>query len=68
MRSSLNVTKRALTGPICSERDFDRKVFAPKLTEALKQCEIKFDPTVLIPAEDSMADDGLLRGRWNVLP
>jgi hypothetical protein len=57
MRSSLNVTKRALTGPICSERDFDRKVFAPRLTEALKQCEIKFDPAVLIPTEDSMADD-----------
>jgi len=57
MRSSLSVTKRALSGPICSERDFDRKVFAPKLTEALKQCEIKFDPAVLIPSEDSMADD-----------
>jgi methylamine--corrinoid protein Co-methyltransferase len=57
MRSSLNVTKRALTGPICSERDFDQKVFAPRLDEALKKCEIKFDPAALIPAQDSMADD-----------
>ena len=53
----MNVTKRALTGPICSERDFDQRIFAPKLAEALKQCEIKFDPDVLIPSDDGTADD-----------
>ena len=57
MRSVLDVTKRAITGPICSERDFDQKVFAPRLTEALKQCDIKYDAAVLIPSDDGMADD-----------
>jgi len=57
MRSVLDVTKRAIEGPICSERDFDRKVFAPRLSEALKQCGIKYDPAVLIPSDDGMADD-----------
>jgi len=32
VRSVLDVTKRAFTVPICSERDFDQKVFAPKGT------------------------------------
>ena len=57
MRSALDATKRALAGPICSERDFDQKVFAPRLAEALKQCDIKYDPANLIPSDDGMADD-----------
>lgn len=57
MRSSLDVTKRALAGPICSERDFDQKVFAPRLSDALRQSGIKFDPAVLIPSDDGMAGD-----------
>ena len=57
MRSVLDVTKRALSGPICSQKDFDQKVFAPKLAEALKECDVKYDPEVLIPADDGAADD-----------
>jgi len=57
MRSTLDVTKRALTGPICSEKDFDQKIFTPRLREALKQCDIKYDPAVLISTDDGLADD-----------
>jgi len=57
MRSSLDVSKRALTGQICSERDFDQKIFALRLAEALKKCDIRYDSEVLIPEDDGMADD-----------
>ena len=51
------VLKRAETGPICLERDFDLKVFYSKLQSVIKEHDIKFDPEVIIPSDNSLADD-----------
>jgi len=53
----MKVVKRAQEGPICSERDFDLKVLAPKLNEILKEYDIKFDPKIVVPSDNSLADD-----------
>ena len=57
MITYLDVLKGIHTGRICSERDFDLKVFAPRLKEALKACDIRYDPNNPVPADDGLADD-----------
>jgi len=51
------VLDRAETGPICLEKDFERKVLVPKLKDVTKQYSIKFDSENLVPSDDSLADD-----------
>jgi hypothetical protein len=51
------VLDRAETGPICLEKDFELKVLVPKLKEAIKQHDIKFDPENLVSTDNSLADD-----------
>jgi len=53
----LDVLKEIHSGPILSERDFDLKIFAPRLEEALKACELRYDPNNPVPADDGLADD-----------
>ena len=53
----LDVLDRAETGPICTERDFDLKILAPKIKELTKAYEIKYDPETPVPADDTLADD-----------
>jgi len=53
----MDVLKEIHSGPIVSERDFDLKILAPKLAEALKAHEVKFDPENPVPADDGLADD-----------
>jgi len=57
MITYLDVLKGIHTGKICPEREFDLRVFAPKLKEALKACDIRYDPNDPIPADDGLADD-----------
>ena len=57
MITYLDVLKGIHTGKICSERDFDLRVFAPKLKEVLKAHEIKYDPENPVPDDDALADD-----------
>jgi len=57
MITYLDIIKGIHTGRICSERDFDLRVFAPKLKEALKAHEIKYDPEEPVPDDDGLADD-----------
>jgi len=51
------VVERAEEGPICTERDFDLKILAPKLIEVVKKYGIHFDREQMIPSDDSLADD-----------
>ena len=57
MITYMDVLKEIHSGPIVSERDFDLKIFAPKLAEVLKAHEVKFDPENPVPADDGLADD-----------
>ncbi|MFX0016036.1 MAG: monomethylamine:corrinoid methyltransferase [Promethearchaeota archaeon] len=52
----IDVLKKAETGPICLEKDFDRKILRLKLKEVIKDNDIIFDPDILIPNDDSLAD------------
>ena len=56
MVSFMEVIDRALKGPFCSEKDFDLKVFVPRLKEVIKKYEIKYDPENPIPSDDDLAD------------
>jgi len=50
----MKVIKRAQEGLICSERDFDLRVLFPKLNEILKEYDIKFDPKIVVPSDNSL--------------
>jgi methylamine--corrinoid protein Co-methyltransferase len=52
----LDVLNKVETGPICTERDFDLKILAPKIKELTKAYEIKYGPENPVPADDSLAD------------
>ncbi len=56
MISFSTVVERALTGPICSERDFDLKIFVPAVRRFVEEYEIHYDPQNPIPADDDLAD------------
>jgi methylamine--corrinoid protein Co-methyltransferase len=57
MRSNwlLEITKRAQSGPYIKESEFDLKV-AKRIKELVKEKGIKYDPSVLCPADDDLAD------------
>jgi len=56
MVSFMEVIDRALKGPFCPEKDFDLKVFVPRLREVVKKYEIKYDPENPIPSDNDLAD------------
>ncbi len=49
--------RRAETGKIVPERDFETKIFFPKVTELVKQYGIKYDPEDIVPTDKSLMDD-----------
>ena len=53
----MDVLKEIHSGPMMSEKDFDLKAFAPKLQEALKALDVKFDPKNPVPSDDGLADE-----------
>jgi hypothetical protein len=53
----MDVLKEVHSGPMISEKDFDLKVFAPKLQEALKARDVKFDAGNPVPDDDGLADE-----------
>jgi methylamine---corrinoid protein Co-methyltransferase len=57
MRSNwlLEITKRAQSGPYIKESEFDLKV-AKRIKALVKERGIKYDPNVLCPADDDLAD------------
>jgi methylamine--corrinoid protein Co-methyltransferase len=51
------IIKDVENGKVCSEEDFDLKQLAPTLREVLNAHEITRDPGVVVPTDDSLADD-----------
>jgi len=56
MISFSTVVERALTGPICTERDFELKYFVPNMRRVVDKYGIKYDPQNPVPADDDLAD------------
>jgi hypothetical protein len=50
------VIRRGELGPKVAERDFDMKHVALKIMELQREHSIKWDPDVIIPSDDSLAD------------
>ncbi|UCE12787.1 MAG: monomethylamine:corrinoid methyltransferase [Candidatus Heimdallarchaeota archaeon] len=50
------VLRRAETGPICLEKDFDSKILRLKLQEVIKEFDVKYDPDILIPNDNNLVD------------
>jgi len=53
----LDIYERAIKGPIMSEKDFDMKVFIPKLKNVVKAYGIQYDKETPVPSDDRAADD-----------
>jgi methylamine---corrinoid protein Co-methyltransferase len=56
MMNFLDICERAIKGPIMSEKDFDMKVFMPKLSELVRKYGIKYDKDNPVPCDDKVAD------------
>jgi len=56
MISFSKVVDRALTGPICSERDFELRIFVPAVRQVVKKYDIRYAPQNPVPADDGLAD------------
>jgi len=54
--SFATVVERALSGPICTERDFELEIFVPNLRKVVEKYGIKYDPQHPVPADDDLAD------------
>jgi methylamine--corrinoid protein Co-methyltransferase len=63
MLANLEIYRRATTGEICSERDFDLKRFIPAVRELVREYGIVYDPTTPIPADDDLAERVWQAGR-----
>jgi methylamine--corrinoid protein Co-methyltransferase len=50
------IIRRADTGPICLEKDFDRKLLIPEVRRVIKEYDIRYDPENLIPNDNTLAD------------
>ena len=50
------IVERALTGPLCSERDFELEFFVPNLQSVLTKYAIRYDSQNPVPADDDLAD------------
>lgn len=57
MLNFLDVYERALKGPIMSEKDFDMKVFIPRLNDVVKAYGIQYDRETPVPHDDDAADN-----------
>jgi len=49
MLSFATIVDRALSGPICTERDFELGIFVPNLRKVVEKYGIKYDPLSLCP-------------------
>jgi methylamine--corrinoid protein Co-methyltransferase len=63
MLSSLEIYRRATTGEICSEKDFDLKRFIPAVRRLVKKYGIKYDPNTVVPSDDDLAERVWQAGR-----
>ena len=56
MGNLMDVCERAITGPVMSEKEFDMKVFIPRLNEVVKTYGIRYDRENPVPSDDRAAD------------
>ncbi len=56
MISFYDVLDRAMAGRHCSEKEFDMKVFVPKLRELISKYQIAYTPETPLPWDDDLAD------------
>ena len=56
MLSFAAIVDRALSGPICTERDFELGIFVPNMRKVVEKYGIKYDPQNPVPADDDLAD------------
>jgi len=52
----LEVVDRALKGSFCKERDYDLRIFSKKLTEVVREHNIRYDETNPLPSDNTLAD------------
>jgi len=52
----LEILNKAETGPIIDEKEFEAKLITQTISKLIKKYEIKFDKSVLVPADDELAD------------
>lgn len=50
------ITDRALNGPICTERDFELRIFVPNLRKVVEKYKIKYEPQNPVPSDNDLAD------------
>ena len=52
----VEVLKRAETGPIIDEQDFERRLFSPTIKLLIEKYDINFDRSVIVPSDNELAD------------
>ena len=56
MLANLELYRRATSGEICAEKDFDLRRFIPAVRRLVKKYGIAYDPATPVPADDDLAD------------
>jgi len=56
MMTFMEVYERAIKGPIMSEKDFDMKVFIPRLRTVVKTYGIQYERETPVPSDDRASD------------
>lgn len=57
MTHFLDICEKAIHGPIMGEREFDMKLFMPKVKETVRKYGIRYDRENPIPCDDAAADN-----------
>ncbi|NQS91740.1 MAG: monomethylamine:corrinoid methyltransferase [Chloroflexi bacterium] len=52
----LEILHKAETGPIIDEKDFEGKLIRETIKKLIKKYQLKFDKSVIVPADDDLAD------------
>jgi methylamine---corrinoid protein Co-methyltransferase len=63
MLANLEIYRRATTGEICAEKDFDLKRFIPAIRRLVKKHGIVYDRATPVPSDDDLADRVWQAGR-----
>ena len=57
MTNFLDICEKAIYGPIMTEKDFDMKLFMPKVNEMVRKYGIRYDRDNPVPCDDQAADN-----------
>lgn len=56
MLGNLEIYRRATTGQICTQKDFDLRRYIPTVRRLAKEYGIVYDPATPVPSDDDLAD------------